>query len=744
MARKHKKKRLAKAMESAGAMTAPEIRPSATSEAQRKQDLYVRLRSWFELELMRQQVNRFQQALDCDYYDGIQWQAAEAAKVRARGQAPIVYNEVKPTLDWLIGTERRTRRDFKVLARYNKSQEASADAEIKTRYLKYLEDVQRAPFVRSQAFDDQIKAGLGWLEVGVTADPEDDPIYMRAESWRNMLHDSISAINSPDPNDWRYLFRFKEVDLDIAERYFPDNIEELQRASTMGEWRGPMDEDWAGAWPAGNASQPEGLPMRWMDYNPDADAWNPRRRVSLVECWYREPTRETTGQGASSQDRVRMKVRVAMFTKHDLLMDIESPYAHNRFPFVPLWCYRRKSDGMPYGVIRNVRGPQDGLNKRMSKAQFLLSVNQAVVEEGAIDEAVMDMEDIRHELAAPDGIAVFAKGALSGQKVQLRNGLDIAQGHLALAETDRTAVRSVSGVTMENRGMSGNGQSGKAIIAKQDQGSMVTAEPFDNLMLAHQMEGELKVSLIEQYVTDEKTFSVTGERYKLDYYTMNGRDPVTGVMVNDVTAFKAAFVIGEAPWRQALAEANFEAAMTMMGQLAQAAPQVVVSILDLVFEWGDFPNKAAILQRIRSVTGVADPDKGETPEQQAAQKQKAAVAKAQFEAQMAQLQATIAEAQAKGEKLSAEAMAKRLEALYMAAQAAQVLTMAPQIAPVADELARSVGFKDQAGDAALGGPVPTQQTQPVPQPMQADGALAGAQAGIESPAISGVEQGVIQ
>jgi hypothetical protein len=76
--------------------------------------------------------------------------------------------------------------------------------------------------------------------------------------------------------------------------------------------------------------------------------------------------------------------------------------------------------------------------------------------------------------------------------------------------------------------------------------------------------------------------------------------------------------------------------------------------------------------------------------------------------------------------------------------AAQVLTMAPQIAPVADELARSVGFKDQAGDAALGGPVPTQQTQPVPQPMQADGALAGAQAGIESPAISGVEQGVIQ
>lgn len=739
-----KKKRLDRAMEKAGVTSPDGAKDTKALSEQSKRDLFVRLRSWFELELMRQQVNRFQMALDCDYYDGIQWQTAEAAKVRARGQAPIVYNEVKPTVDWLIGTERRTRRDFKVLSRKSKAPEAVKDAEIKTQFLKYLDDVGRGPFVRSQSFDDQVKAGLGWLEVGVTADPEDEQIYMRSESWRNMLHDSISATTSPDPNEWRYVFRFKEIDLDVAEAYFPNHVEELRRAANMGEFGTPTDEEWAGAWPTANVSQPEGLPMRWMDFNPDADTWNPRRRVSLVECWYREPTRKTTGQGASSQDRVYKTTRVAIFTKFDLLLDIESPYEHNRFPFIPLWCYRRKGDGMPYGVVRNVRGPQDGLNKRMSKAQFLLSVNQLMVEEGAIDDEVMDEEEIRHEMAAPDGIAKFAKGALSGQKVIRTSGMDLAQGHLALAERDQMAIRASSGVTSENRGMSANGQSGKAIIAKQDQGSMVTAEVFDNLMLAHQIEGELKVSLTEQYVTDEKTFSVTGERYKLDFYTMNEVDPSTGQKVNDVTRFKASFVIGEAPWKQALAEASFESAMQMLGQIAQAAPQVVVSILDLVFEWGDFPNKQQILQRIRSVTGVSDPDKGDTPEQQAEKQQKAAVAKAQFEAQMAQLQATIREAQAKGEKLSAEAIAKRLEALYMAAQAAQVLTMAPQIAPVADELARSVGFKDQAGDAALGGPVPTQPSQPMPLALQADGALAGAQAGIESPAVSGVDQGVMQ
>lgn len=723
--------------------TRREVATIAPRDDAAKRDLFIKLKSWFEHEHMLQQVNRYQMALDCDYYDGDQWLPHEAADVRARGQNPIVYNEIKPTLDWLIGTERRTRRDFKVLARANKAKEAADDAQLKTQLLKYLDDVNRAPFERSRAFDDAIKAGMGWIEVRVTSDPEDELIALRSESWRNMLHDSIQARHRPDPDEWRYVFRFKEVDLDVAQAYFPDQTEALERASTMGDWTG-LDDDWNGAWPTGRITSSNDLPARWITYNPESELTNPRKRVSLVECWYRAPTRETTGKGASTQDRTRMAMRVAIFTKHDLLLDLDSPYSHGKFPFVPLWCYRRKGDGLPYGVVRNIRGPQDDLNKRMSKAQFLMAVNQLRVEEGAIDEAVMDMEEIRAEVAAPDGIAVFAKGALSGQKVQVRDGKDLAQGHVAMAERDAVAIRSVSGVTMENRGVSSSAASGKAILAKQDQGSMVTAEVFDNMLFAHQLEGELALALIEQWYTEEKTFSVTGDRYKLDYYTINERDPATGQRLNDVTRHKATFVIGEAPWRQALAEAAFESAMNMLAQLAPVAPQVVTSIIDLVFEWADIPNKQTILQRIRAATGASDPDKGDSPEQQKLKRQQQALAQAQFQAQMAQMQATIAEARAKGEKLSAEAMAKRMEALYMTAQAAQVLTMAPQIAPVADELARSVGFQDQSGDAALGAPVPVQPTQPMPPAQQADGALAGSQAGIESPTDAGVAEGVTQ
>ena len=417
---------------------------------------------------------------------------------------------------------------------------------------------------------------------------------------------------------------------------------------------------------------------------------------------------------------------------------------------MPIWCYRRKSDGLPYGVVRNIRGPQDDLNKRMSKAQFLLSVNQIRIEVGAIDEGEMDIDELRDEAAAPDGMMIFANGALSGGKVQVREHGDLAIGHMQVAERDSQAIRSVSGVTLENRGEGSSGESGKAIIAKSSQGQMVTAEVFDNQLLGHQLEGELSLSLIEQFYTEEKTFAVTGDRYKLDYNTINQADPLTGQVLNDVTRHKAAFVIGEAPWRQTMANAAFESAMAMLGQLAPVAPNVVTSIIDLVFEWADLPNKQLILQRIRSATGMPDPDEDETPEQQQAKAQQQQMAQAQFEAQMAGLQATIREANGKGEKLEADAMAKRLESLYLAAQAAQVLTMAPQIAPVADELARSVGFQDQAGDAALegqpamqqgmpqGAPPMAEPTAPLPELQQTDGARTG----IESPDITGIQPGM--
>lgn len=168
---------------------APEVREHAL-DAPEMQELQQRLISYYRQELDRQGENRFQMAADGDYYDGKQWTEAEAQELKNRGQAPIVYNVIAQSINWILGSERRARMDFKVLPR---RKEDSKQAEAKTSLLKYLADVNRTPFNRSRAFADAVKCGLGWLEASIQDEDDGEPITDRYESWKNALATSTST-----------------------------------------------------------------------------------------------------------------------------------------------------------------------------------------------------------------------------------------------------------------------------------------------------------------------------------------------------------------------------------------------------------------------------------------------------------------------------------------------------------------------------------------------------------------------
>ena len=689
---------------------------------------HTKKRDWFLAEASRQASNRIMMAKSESFYDGNQWTHEDAELVRARGQAAIVYNEVKPTIDWLIGTERKTRVDFFVTAEAP-GEQATEDASNKTKLLKYLDDSNRAQFERSYAFEDAAKAGVGWIEVGLRGDKSGVPIFIGAESWRNILWDSQAT--KRDLSDARYLFRIKVVDLDVAEAIFPDKKEQLAQCVQTGD-----DAEVFRSW-LGGSGLIAGLDtfsrddpnLDYMTAKP-VDLFNARERVMLIECWSREPFANTEPGPFGIADPVTFKIACSVMTEKDMLIEVWSPFKHDRFPFIPVWAYRNRRTGLPYSPILPLIGPQEAKNHRMSRSLYEASANQVWMEEDAFNPEVMDIDELRQELDAPDGTAIFARGALAGNKVRDRDNRGKAQFQMQLAEQDTNAIRMMAGVNGENRGLDTNSISGKAVLAKQEQGSLLTMELFDNALFARQMEGEMTLSLAEQFITEKITVRNATDVGKYDYTTLN--DPqADGTYLNDITQRRAIFVVGEQAWKQSFAEAAFESLMQVMTQLAAAAPQMVMQMLDVVFEMHpNLPKKETLLQRIRQVNGQSGSDGKMTPEQQAAKQQQAQMAKAQFDSQMAKLQADIREAQAKGEKLEADAMAKRLEGLYLSAQAAQVLAMAPQITPIADELLKSVGFKDQSGTGVIDPSVIPQQAEPSPQvpPMQQmDGGMAGSE-----------------
>jgi hypothetical protein len=83
--------------------------------------------------------------------------------------------------------------DWHVLPR---AEDDVALADTKTKVLKYVADLNRVQFVRSRAFADAIKVGVGWLDDGVRDDPTEDVLYSRYEDWRNVLWDSAAYVRA--------------------------------------------------------------------------------------------------------------------------------------------------------------------------------------------------------------------------------------------------------------------------------------------------------------------------------------------------------------------------------------------------------------------------------------------------------------------------------------------------------------------------------------------------------------------
>jgi hypothetical protein len=597
--------------------------------------------------------------------------------------------------------------------------------------MKYLGDVNRAAFHRSAAFEDCATVGVGWLECGLQDEDDGEPIFERSESWRNVLWDSAGSKIEQD--DWRYIFRTRWVDEDVAKAMFKHipgaeaKIDSsVQTASVLHSYDG-IDGDVAMDHAESERDTATGRSMSEFK----------RRRVRLIQAEYRNPEEVVKLRGgpfngqifdhkdprhaeqvqsgqATTVTKTMMRMRLAIMTPKEIIYDAPSIYRHNTFSLTPLWCFRRDRDGLPYGFVRNMRSIQDGVNKRASKALHILSANKTIIEAGALDDS-MSMEQFEVENARPDGIIIMGNGKLDRIKTDIDRGMD--QAHMAMMSHDISFMQTASGVTDELMGQQTNATSGVAVKARQEQGSLATSGPFDNLRLAHQLHGEKKLSLVEQFATDQKQFRITNMRGAPEFVTMND-----GLPENDITRTKADFIVSEADWRATMRQAATD---QLTDLLSKMPPEVALNVLDLLIDQMDLTNGDEIVKRLRAMTGQKDPDATEpTPEDMQAEQAK----QAQAQMQQKQAELAMAEQQANIEDKQASAAKKRVDVdvarsvmfnnnmtgANSAMSAALQVVQMPTIARVADGIMVQGGW-------ANGLPVPTNLPPPAAQglPMQA-------------------------
>lgn len=668
-------------------------------------------------------------AKDEDFYDGDQWEPEDIQKIKDRGQEPMVFNVIATSINWVLGTERRGRTDYKILP---KRKDGSRAAERKSKLMKYVQDCNASGFHTSRAFADAVKAGIGWMECGIQGDEEGEPLYERQEDWRNLIYDS--AATDLDLNDARFMFRTKWVDSDIAKSIFPKRHETIDRACfTASDYGMVLDR-------MGDEAMDSLEDAHSMVGSHHEHPISERKRLRMIEAWFRLPVmadRMAGGEFAgelfdpSSDGHIMQiamgKARVVsrptfrmfvMIMTTDGVLDFRpSPYRHNRYPFTPIWAYRKKKDGMPYGIIRAMVDAQRDINKRFSKAQYILNSQKVIMDEGAVD----DLDEFEEEIARPDSIIVKKPG----KQLTIDVDRELSDAHLNMMNLSTGMIQSLSGVTDESLGRTTNASSGKAIVARQEQGALATAPIFDNLRMARQFHGEKVLSLIEQFYDEEKQFRITNQRGTPDYVDIND-----GLPENDITRSKADFVIDETDWNATIRQAQTQELMEVLSQIAPAAPQVVMVMLDLLIEGMDIPSREEIVKRIRQVTGATDPDadpNNPTPEMIADQEAKAAAAAMEERAAMANIltmEGKAAEAQARAQKTKAEAEKARAStpsdklttqksALELALM---MLTNAPAV-DTADALLQQAGAQATPPAAVPPGGMPMPAAAPAQPPI---------------------------
>lgn len=421
---------------------------------------------------------------DQDYYDGKQWTDDEKRILKDRRQPATVFNEVKPGVNGIIGIVERGKTDPRA---YGRGKNDSDGAEVATDCLRYVADKNRFQNLRSQGMKDFFIPGIVSCVVEVDEDRE---VIYRKGRYEAYFYDPYSR--EPDFSDarWQGLANWTDeddaltlpwVDSDEKRKFIKQSVD-LAEPGMGSPNETTQDRPKNGAW-------------SWGD--------NKKRRLMVVQMWYKKGP----------------IWYMCVFVSAGVLHDGPSEYKDDRgrptCNLIAQSCYVDR-DNERYGVVRDMIGPQDAMNKGWSKAIHILNVAQL-----RVDPGVGDVDEIRRQKARPDGIIELRKEQMD--EIGDRELLPAHMQMLNLAEQKMRRQTPTPGIV----GRNAQSQSGKAILAEQQAGmteQAPTLGSFDDWTLRIY---RMTWACIKQYWDAPKYIRVTDDENAPKYVLLNQPEPVT-------------------------------------------------------------------------------------------------------------------------------------------------------------------------------------------------------------------------
>jgi hypothetical protein len=561
-----------------------------------------------------------------DYYDGKQLTDDELAEMARRRQPPLVFNRIRKKIDGMSGIEQRGRTDPRA---YPRAPGDEGAAEVATKSLTFVEEVERLDVKRTAAFENVLVEGYGGVEVGAEMRAGQVEVTIRRVRWEDIIYDPYSR--EKDFSDATYIGVVKWMTVDRA------------RA-----WLGALaaDEDsLTGALDLSDsyADRPRDGLTGWMDKR--------QKRVRVAQLYHLE--------GGVWQ--------MSVFTGRGVLREGPSPYlgwdGEPCCPILLMSAYVDR-DNNRHGIVRDMIPPQDEINKRRSKALHILNSNQTVALEGAF----ASVDAFKREKAKPDGhIEISIDAAEMARDAGMKPFEVIPQafemqGQLALLQEAQAEI-DMFGPSASMLGQLGASASGRAIMAQQQAGYAEIAPIMDVLRDWTTRVYRQVWAAIRQFWTEPRYIRVTEDGQAPRLLGINqvvmGPNGLPQVM-NRVAEIDVDIIVDQAPEYATLEAEQFD---TLAGLAKAGLPVPPIAIVQA----SNLRNKQDIIKAMQQAMQPPPPP----PQMQQLQLRGAEADVEGKEAKAARDRAAAAKDLASVPLLRAEAMGEMADAQTGMAQAAE-------------------------------------------------------------------------
>ncbi len=621
--------------------------------------------------------NRLAAYEDLAFRAGDQWPESIKKQRDEDGNRPcLTINMLPQFIRQVTGDIRQMRPSIKVLP--VDSQGDDETARNIAGLIRYIENRSEAQAAYFNAADSMVSAGIGHLRISTEYASQ---TTFNQEILIEGVEDGVGVIWDPDsvkPTREDAMYCFVPVDMSHAsfKARYPD--------ATLADFTSGEDATIFEGWYTSETIRvaeywvKEKIKKR-MALGPDGQVYDlSDGRDALPPL--------PQGQTYREEDRTTYKVRRYLITGHEELEEIDWPGSH--IPIVPMIGEEVKIARrvVRHGVIRFAKDPQRIYNY-MRSAQIEIKALQPkapFIGTEKMFEAHQDFWEtantVNHAYLpyTPDPLAAGA----APQRVQPPVTSPGLTEEVALSAND---MKAVIGIYDAQLGAKSNETSGRAILARQQEGDTGTFVYKDNFGRALRRTGQILIDLIPKIYDTHRRIRIIGEDGKHDLIEINKPvgmieetdDGATGATVeNDLTVGAYDVVVELGPsysTKQAEARDGITA-------FVQAAPQVAPLVMDLVAKGQDWPMSDQIAKRLETLLPpeIRERERQESGEDQEPQQPNP---QEQMQAQMQQVQMEMQAQAAQLELRTKEAQARKAEADAAKAEAEAAAVVNGPVAP---------------------------------------------------------------